>query len=246
MRSEIIDRFVAFVMSERRLYGTHDNNRVGFSLGQIGRYLRFVEIARSRYLPVSKTVAERFRKTMEEARQNLGTRELIPEEIAELEKEGQLHQLLHFEIESFFLFAKILLDKIAHFIGDYFGQAHGVSFRSHDKLCKGIDQYLKEKNLQIPSGMKNTMVELRSLVADYRDKQIAHLQNPRALHVTQIAANGAAQIGASTLYPNEKDKFSSSPSVEHVCAVIEVYMSQLESLIEINRSKSRYKLGARG
>jgi len=245
MQSEIVDRFVTFVVSERNRYDAHDNNRVGFSLGQIGRYLRFVEIAKSRYLSVSREVAERFKKKMEDACMNPGTRELNPEEIADLEKDGQLHQLLHFEIESFFLFAKILLDKVAHFIEDYFGKAHGVSLRSHDKLCKAIEQYSKSKNLVVPPGMNDSMVELRSLIADYRDKHIAHFHNPRALHATQISANGGTQIGISTLYPNDRDKFSSSPAVEHVCSIVELYMKQLETLIETNRNKSRYKVATR-
>lgn len=246
MQSEIVDRFVAFVLSERELYDAHDNNRVGFSLAQVGRYLRFVELAKSRYLLVSKEVSDRFKKKMEDARQQPGTRELTREEIAELETDRHLHDQLHFEIESFFLFAKILLDKIAHFVGDYFGQAHGISFRSHDKLCKGIEQYSKEKNLQIPSGMSDAMIELRTLVADYRDKQIAHLQNPRATHGTHIDSSGATQIGTSALYPTEKDKHSSSPTIEHVCSVIEVYVSHLENIVKMNRPKSRYKLKPHG
>jgi len=102
--------------------------------------------------------------------------------------------------------------------------------------------YSKEKLLQLPGGMIDTMGELLSIVVDYRDKQIAHLQNPRAQYITYIDVNGGAQIGTSTLYPNEKDKHSSSPHIEHVCSVIESYMSQLEMLIKMNRAKSRYKL----
>lgn len=240
MQSEIIDRFAAFIRSEFERYDADDNNRVGVSLRQIERYLRFVEIARSRYLSISTKVAERFRKRMEDPARNPGTRVLTPEEIAEQQKDGQLNLHLHFEIESFFLFAMILLDKVAHFIGDYFGQVQRISFRSHDKLRKGIDQYSKAKHLQIPSGMTDSMIELRSLIKDYRDDYIAHLQNPRAVHGTRFAANDATQIDIETINWKEQDKQVSSPPIEHVCSVIERYMSQLESLIEMNRDKSRY------
>lgn len=242
MQSEMVDRFISFIVAERELYNSHNNNRVAISLGQIGRYLQFVEITRSRYILASKEVAEQFRKRVEEARQKSGKRKLTPAEIADREKEGQLQQLLDFEIESFFLFSKILLDKTAHFIGDYFGQAHGISFRSHDKLCKGIAVYSKEKQLQLPEEMKDIMVELRSLVVDYRDKQITHLQNSRALYITYIDANGGAQIGTSALYPHQNDKHSASPPIEHVFSTIDAYMIQLEMLIKMNRVKSRYKL----
>ena len=66
----VLDRFDAFVTSERELYDREDANRVAFPLAQIGRYLDFVEIARTRHLSASRELAERLRKQMEGARVN--------------------------------------------------------------------------------------------------------------------------------------------------------------------------------
>src|SRR5262245_52367091 len=123
--SPLVDRFVAFVVAERERYEGDDNNRVAFSLGQVGRYLRFVEIAKFRYQAVNEEVVGRFRREIDKAAANPGTRELTAEEVAEFETGSRLHLLLHFEIESFILFAKTLLDKIAHCIEDLYGPARG-------------------------------------------------------------------------------------------------------------------------
>src|SRR5262249_60032967 len=123
---------------------------------------------------------------------------------------------LHFEIEICLLFAKILLDKIAQFIEDFFGVARGASLRSHDKWCKAVKEYSQAKGLEMPAGISETMDRLRSVVADYRDKQITHFQNPRAFHVTHITREGATQIGTTALDPKDSDKWSTSPAVGEV------------------------------
>ncbi len=124
---------MAFVIAERQRYEGDANNRVAYSLSQVGRYLRFVEIARARHKAVSDQVVVRFRRMISETAANPGTRELTAEEVADLEKDSQLQVSLHFEMESVLIFAKILLDKIAQFIEDFFGIIRGSSLRSHDR-----------------------------------------------------------------------------------------------------------------
>jgi hypothetical protein len=223
-----------------------DNNLVAFSLAQISRYLRFLEIPRSRYRSVSEEVAARSRRRMAEAATDPGPRELTAAEIADLDRDEQLHLSLHFEIESFFLFAKIFLDKVARFVQDFFGGARGLSLRSHDNWCSDADAYARAKGLAMPSGMLDTMQRLRSLVADYRDKQIAHLQNPRAMHGTQIRGNGSTQIAGSALFPTARDKQVMSPEIDQVWNLIETYVEQLIAMVETNRDKTRYKIAAGG
>jgi hypothetical protein len=171
-----------------------------------------------------------------------GVRELTPEEVVELENNAHLQIVLHFEIESFFLFAKILLDKIAQCIEDFFGPARGASLRSHDKWCKAIDTYVQAKQLVVPPGIHKTIYRLRFLVADYRDKQITHFQNPRAFFATFITADDTTQIGIDALYPKEDERVITSPPVNEVYGLIEDYVGQMMRLIDSNRSRARYTL----
>src|SRR5262249_6688831 len=122
------------------------------------------------------------------------------------------------------------------------GVARGASLRSHDKWCKAVKEYSQAKGLEMPAGISETMDRLRSVVADYRDKQITHFQNPRAFHVTHITREGATQMGTTALYPKDSDKWSTSPAVGEVANLLETYIEQLIQLIESNRGKTRYKL----
>ena len=57
---DFVKRFEDFAVAERALYSGDDNNLVGTSLGQVGRYLRFLAIAERRYVQVTHEVAEDF------------------------------------------------------------------------------------------------------------------------------------------------------------------------------------------
>jgi hypothetical protein len=244
MTTRIVNGFMAFAVAEPGRYEDHDSNRVNTSLHQVLRYLQFVEIVRARRQAVSDEVVIRFRQAISKAAGEPpgSTRVLTAEEVAELGEDARLQQLLHLEIESFFLFAKILLDKIAHFIEDFFGVVRGTPLRSHDRWCKSVDEYARAKKLDMPAGIFETMHRLGSVVADYRDKQIAHLKNPRALHLTCISGDGATQIGTNVVCPKETDKFVTSPTADEVANLIEEYIGQLLQLVETNRGKGRYRL----
>lgn len=238
-----IEAFSNFVGSERKHYAGEDNDRVARSLEQIGRYLRFVAIIKRRYAEASNRATGDFRRAVSAKRES-GVRQLTPEEVEDLERDRHTLEILHLETESFFLFAKITLDKVAHFIEDYFGFAHGLSLRSHDKWCKNASNFVAAKHLDLPNDLLDTMTLLQGQISDYRDKQIAHLKNPRAMFVTHFSAKGSAHLGTTFLYPKESDRYSRSPGVGELYEQLEKYVSQLIELIVSNRLRSRYKLRA--
>lgn len=59
--------------------------------------------------------------------------------------------VLHLEIESFYLFAKILLDTVARAIEKYFGQARKCSLDSHHDLVNHFKKYAEQKKLVVPT-----------------------------------------------------------------------------------------------
>jgi len=237
----LIETFSNFVGSERRHYEGEDNNRVAFSLGQIGRYLRFVAIIKKRHAEANGRATKDFRRVVS-AKRKSGVRQLTPKEVENLERDRHTLEILHLETESFFLFAKITLDKVAQFIEDYFGPAHGLSLRSHDKWCKNASKFVAAKKLDLPNELLGTIALLKGQVSDYRDKQIAHLKNPRTMFVTFFSAEDSAHPGTTYLYPTESDRQSKSPGVEELYKQLEKYVSQLIELIVSNRLRSRYKL----
>lgn len=243
MQSNLVDRFEAFVLSERERYYADDNNLFASSLGHVGRYLRFIEIAKSRYIMTGEKVTQRFQAVMAVSRHHPnGTRELTGKEANDLRGDVNIHINLHYEIESFCLFAKILLDTIARCIWDYFGHTRGITITSHTTLQKHLDKYAKDKDLQIPDNMNSIIEELTTSVIEYRDKHISHQHNPRTIHTTHILIGKGTRIGGTALYRKQTDKYFESPNIEHIYNVIEQYIEQIQILVQTNHAKSRYRL----
>src|SRR5688572_29970565 len=136
-----------FIISERENYLGEDNNLFAFSFGQALDYLDFIVIIADRHKRISREMVLNSKKMMES---HPRSGPVTDEQMALLDEGRRLHTLVHLEIESFYLFAKILLDKVALFLQDYFGQVRGISLRSHDKLAKYYIQYGVAKGLIYP------------------------------------------------------------------------------------------------
>jgi hypothetical protein len=232
-----------FITTEREKYSGDDNNRFAFSISQVSRYIRFLEIIYSRYEAANEAVVRSFRELMEKMKGD-GPRQMTEEEIEEMGQHSKLQVALHLEIESYYLFADILLDKIAHFIEDYFGQARDIGLRSHRRLCESFDAYCAAKGIASHLDMAATATRLETTIGDHRDKQIAHLQSPRTLHGTYISPSGRASISRHRLYARDSET-ALGPSEAHIHELhpmLEQYVSQLVLLVKQNRERSRFKL----
>ena len=80
---------------------------------------------------------------------------------------------------TFYLFAKILLDRIA----DTFGLVFGVKWRSggssYSDLSKRFAALCREKGLEIrPDDLPTSISKLWVAIVDYRNKMIEHLDEP--------------------------------------------------------------------
>jgi hypothetical protein len=92
-----------------------------------------------------------------------------------LQEISEIGMRLHLEIEAFYLFAKILLDKISLAIQFYFGTARSLSLASHDNLTKHIEAYAGTKGLTINPELVEHIRKLKEDISDFRDHQIQHI-----------------------------------------------------------------------
>lgn len=235
--TEFSKRFSDFISEERRRFLGDADNRAAFSLAQVARYVRFLGLVHSRYTRISKIVSARFEKISE---QMLANRDMTAEEQADVLDGWKYDALVHLEIESFYLFANILLSKIAQCIEDYFGPARGLTLKSHSNLCKFIEAYAKDKELNLPESWIKSADDLKCAVTDYRDKNIAHFKNPRALHGTTFTKDGVTGMTTIMLYPKETDATSTSRNIDDLYKDISGYCDKFRELIHENQRKSRY------
>ena len=229
-----IDKLYAFVNVERSRFDDMQSNTFALSMAHVGRYWSFLALIADRYEAVSTAViadSEAFVAAAEAGRE-------YPDEL--VEKARQLTDALHLEIESFYLFAKILLDHIAHAIFYYFGPARGIRQFRHSVLVKKLKAYAAVKNLVIPDGFLAQARALQTRVSNYRDHNVTHDNSPRTIYVTMWdSVEKTTRLAPSRLQPVEygdEDRRSSSPG--ELLAIIGEYIEGLVCLLEANRSKT--------
>jgi hypothetical protein len=228
-----------FILRERERFENEDNNKFAMSFAQISRYRSFLDIILARY----EDAAKRFMANTNALRASFlpGTNPVTPAQQTLHEEGAQISSELHLEIESFYLFGKILLDKIAHSLEFYFGPVRKRPLDSNDDLVKNVAAFAAEKSLTIPAGFLERAGQLKTDVSDYRDYEIAHEKSPRRMSGTVFDDSGA-RIAAVSLYPTEKDQQVESKAVHNVIKIIDGHIEAAISLIEQNRDKSRLKL----
>jgi hypothetical protein len=235
-----------FINNERDKYITKDNNLFAISLGQALRYYDFLIIIADKYNKDGKKMISAFNKMMKLIRaQPSGPNLMTDEQIRLMEEENRLTTLVHLDIESFYMCAKVFLDKIALFIQNYFGTARGISLVSHHRLANGQERFRLAKDLAYPQGFSKSIIFLKEHICDYRDKQISHLYNQRIIRGTSLGDAQRTTILNTYLYPTEIDnkvQAQSSHELPELMRAIDIYIQHLITLIESNRAKTRFEL----
>ena len=226
-------------MSERERFSARHNNLFAFSFSHIARYYEFLKIIQERYHKVSAEFIENTKA--QQATFQSGKNAVTEEQMQFLNKGREITTILHLEIESYFLFAKILLDKVARAIKFYFGKARGLSLDSHDGLAKNFESYISIKQLTIlPTDLNELIKTLKEWVSDYRDKEIAHEKSPRTMKATMFShgATSTTWVASTKIYPTEKDKQVESKEIDEVMNLIDKYISEIVKYIQKNKEKT--------
>ena len=232
--------FSKFVDEERDHFELVDKDKFGTGFGQIMRYYSFLTIIKERY--ESHNVQLHKNLEIQNTLIPLGTSGgLTGEGAAWWEELKKLLNCVQLEIESYYLFAKILLDKIAHFVEFFFGQERNLSLDSHDKMTKHFRAYCGAKSLKDFEHLENRLKQLKIDIADFRDYQIAHEKSPRTLHGVSFSATGETGILTTKLYPKDTDTQIESTRLGKLEGDLQLYLRDIMALIRANRDKSRLK-----
>jgi len=236
---KILQNVNEFVDKESRLYSDQDKILFTFSCHQFIRYLEFIDIIYNRYKASNYNLRKQQKKLIEYShRRESGP---LPNYIlALLEKHGEETRILHIEIESFFIFSKIYIDKIAQFINNFLGSQRSLSLQSHGKLKKNFNVYINSKNLKVPKTFLHDIDWFEKIVVDTRDKKITHQKNPRSVFGTMYSDDISANIAISFLNPMEKDSQVNSPDIHEIVKRLILYTMRLLRLVKRNRIHSRY------
>jgi hypothetical protein len=133
-------------------FSADDSTRIGVAFGHVARYFTFLHYIFEEYEQASSDYLENTKAITAIFQNGLGGNSFTEKQSAIFDEAPVLHDLLHLRIETFYLFAKIFLDKIAHFFEFYFGQARGLVSRFSRSACKEFPRFLRVKGVSVISG----------------------------------------------------------------------------------------------
>jgi hypothetical protein len=217
------------------------STRLGVAFGHVCRYFAFLHYIFEEYEKASNDFVENTKAIQVMFEQGVAGNAFTEEQVPVLDQAPVLHDLLHLRIETFYLFAKIFLDKIAHFLEFYFGQGRGLSLDSHDQLVKNFAAFSESKGLALTVEFLDLAERLKTDISDYRDYQISHEKSPRTLYSTSYDAEGKTTITQLRLNPTEKDRQARSTPLADLLSAADRYLRVTFEILKSNANKSSAK-----
>ncbi len=227
-----------FIESERNRFDGKHNNIFAFAFSEVGRYYDFITIIYGKHrsaVPIYLNIANQFHHSLINYHED---QKMNEERLMLLDQINQTSLIVQLEIESFYLFAKIYLDKIARAIEFYFGSAKKLSLDSHDDFVKHIEAYCKAKDLTVNEQLLSLGKKLKMEISDFRDYQIAHLKSPRTFRGT--TSDGRMQL--MQIYPTEKDEHKETELIDNLLSEVQEYMELIIAFITDNQEKTALRL----
>ena len=230
--------WVQFIRGEREHFSDFDSNRVGFAGANVLRYYDFLIAILGRHERASRGFLESFERV--KRAMELNDPVATNRELDRLwPGHNEAMMTLQLEIESFYLFAKLFLDKIALFIQLYFGQVRKLPLHSHSDLQKNLETFAAQNKIELAPGWKAMLDGLEEHIVHFRDKQITHDKNLRAMRGISVTSDGATTMRIGHLYPLPTDKGLASTNLADLMHRIDGYVDFVVALVEANRDRSR-------
>jgi len=163
---------------------------------------------------------------------------------AVLGRHSAVSEQLQLEIETFYLFAKIFLDKAAQFVEHCFGSVRQIPLHSHDNFVRRLDAYAAAVGLIVSPGFRSQLQALKDLIADFRDCNIAHEQSPRMVRGMRYEPGTEPQMilmkAGTAASPVKSQLPAESTPLPELMTAIDIYVDCLIELYKNNRHKLRF------
>jgi hypothetical protein len=234
-RDKVIDLAIE---GQEGLDGREAAVRTG-GLIQAAQLLKYLELTLAEYDEASERFMKHVRRQMAIAQQREPVpRDLETDEVQALHDGEHLAAVLHLRIETFYVFAKVLLDKLAQAIEGFFGEGRTASLSKHSKLRANLREYVNQKGLSSPDEILDLAESLDQRIVAYRDYYVVHDQSARSFKATMFDGEGRTRIAAGRLYPRESEMEGVQSEVLHdLMEGIEEYIASVCDFVRGNREK---------
>ncbi|MGA3285338.1 MAG: hypothetical protein ABSD57_12885 [Verrucomicrobiota bacterium] len=230
----ITDKLEEFLRAEQNQFPIERACLVENAAREIKRYAAFLSLVKERATEVSIKCNESLRCCV-----GMPAGKEREERLARFDQFGLKLQL---EIESFYLFSKVYLDKTVHFLETYFGRLQNCSFESFSKLSVEQLQILEsDYQFQIQPKLREVIEKLMKVVIEFRDKKIIHQKTPRLLRGLNWQIDGKVSMASGFLYPKQTEQQFQSMDVEELWAWLESYTNLFTEFVMQNSAKAKLR-----
>ena len=197
-----------FVRIQREELSADESNYFAAVFGDTLQYLEYLTVVLERYNESNAPYVKDFREMVERNKQEPSgvSRQMTDAEVEEMNRRGQAQRQLQLEIETFFLFANILLDRIAAATEYYFGRGKR-QWRSFDAMRQFLTEYAKNRGLSEPAELVDLVAWLADNVATMRHELQVHKHDRdytvRVHFGMGIDASDETFLTPGLLYPKE-------------------------------------------
>lgn len=214
------DELFAFQSSEwERLSGhsAREASQLHAAFGHVLRGYRYLELIHERHVPTAKRykdlLAALFTK-MDPAFD--GGAITYDDEMESMDAEmADLLDVAHLDLETFYLFAKTTLDRVAQYVELYFGSETKLPIRTHEKLNGNFSEYCARRGIVVPDGFLQSAQHVHESILTHQsdsatndarvaqspsDLMVAHTDhrpgpNGSALPVTRLSLTTGQLLG---------------------------------------------------
>ena len=229
-----------FFQSRLRHPDTDTFNLLNTSIGAWLRYYGFLQIVRARYQQATVEFVEAMQRQYEARKSEpSGSRPVTPEELAEMQRTTEIGNRLHLEIESFYIFANILLDRIASTFRFYFWKKPQWN---HRQLTSHMERICTKKQLTVtPNCILQMPADLEKQIVSYRNTRIEHVEEPRLQFATMWNSDKKTKISPIFLYPQPGEAESQqnpTGDLEEILRLLDSYVVAMLDFFDANADKS--------
>ena len=224
-------------------------NRLNASFSRWRRYYVFLHVIHSRYDELDRVFLDAMHRQKQAVNraieQKVGPRAVTTEELQESLRIAGISDRLHLEIESFYIFSKILVDRMADTFAFFFGFTWRWRGSTHGKLAKEFDSRCKCLGFGEAPELQKLMAEVQKRIVQYRTDDIEHVSEPGLMHATMFhMTEGKALIAPSVVCPADAEAAGQKYAEKRaeipgeLCPLIDSYAAALLGFFEANMDKS--------
>jgi hypothetical protein len=254
-------QFRAFIEQERDRFDTRENNLFAAAFNDVWVYRWFLDVVAGRYAPLGPQYEQALRAHWGESRKSSGG-PATSDVMLSHARMSHLELLARLEIETFYLLAGVLLERVATGLGFYFEGRTDNDWRHSGMTSTAFGPYADEHHLSLPDQFLSLADSLKVKVLDFRNQQIVHEGNVRATRGTGLRTGQGPSISIATLYPTKEEmdperyaqtsdpiealrrEGMESRPIPELLATIDAYLAAVMELIELNRESTPLMLDA--